>query len=88
MTTPQGCATSFGVKRSLGANFNFLVWDEIFLNLTDDEWTGERFDERNRFFIGLKKPNQAHSVEFGYLNQFVPRSEDIVEHIAVLYLFF
>ena len=69
-------------------NESFIVWNEIFLNLTDDIWTGERTVERNRFFIGRSAKVFNSKIEYGYLNQFVPRkTQTISEHVAVLYFF-
>ena len=66
-----------------------LVWDEIFVNLTDDEWTGTRWDDRNRLFLGFRRKSDAVNLEIGYLNQLTPREDiTVMEHIATLYLFF
>jgi hypothetical protein len=71
-----------------GSN-SLLIWDEPFLNLTSDKWTGERSFDRNRFFIGLRFPVLGMDVEAGYLNQFIPRSNrDTMEHLALLYVYY
>lgn len=65
-----------------------VVWDELFINLTRDDWTGDRDFDRNRFFLGVKKYFYDSRLEFGYLNQYVPREvNDIIEHAFVMYLF-
>ena len=76
-------------ERSLNSDCSFVSWNEIFINITDDAWTGQRTFERNRLFVGLKSSVLNSKVEFGYLNQFVPRvSMDVFEHTLVAYLFF
>lgn len=75
-------------QQKLTENFDLVVWDEPFLNLTDDTWTGNRTIERNRLFIGGRIPITDVNVEVGYLNQFTPRAKDLAEHILVLYFFY
>lgn len=71
------------------SKYNLVIWDEAFINLTDNAWTGSRTFDRNRFFLGLKHQFENFRVEWGYLNQFVPReTEDTIEHIVTLYAFF
>jgi hypothetical protein len=65
-----------------------VVWNELFINLTQKEWTGRRTLERNRAFAGVRVPHQSLNFEVGYLNQFIPRKSDVTEHILVLYLFY
>jgi hypothetical protein len=43
-------------QQALTPLLDLVVWDEPFINLTKDEWTGERTFERNRFFIGTHLP--------------------------------
>lgn len=66
-----------------------VIWNELFVNLRNEPATGDRLIERNRLFIGyrFKRPNNFN-IEVGYLNQYVPRTVDIMEHTLVLYLFF
>jgi hypothetical protein len=66
-----------------------IVWDEPFLTFTSEDWTGNRVFERNRFFAGRNLNFQDVNLEFGYLNQFVPRTNrTTTEHILVLYIFY
>lgn len=65
----------------------FIAWNEVFLNLTNDDWTGNRTFDRNRLFLGFKKEYADWRIEYGYLNQFVPRKKDVMEHIATVYFF-
>lgn len=66
-----------------------IIFNEPLVNLTRETWTGDRFYERNRFFVGLRIDRATHRWEVGYLNQYIPRStRDTVEHILMLYLFF
>ena len=65
-----------------------VISNEIFINLTRDNWTGDRDIDRNRLFFGLNKKIHDFQIEFGYLNQFVPRkSKDMQDHVAVVNLF-
>ena len=74
---------------NISNNYKFIIWDEAFLNTNNTDWNGDRFFERNRIFLGFRRTFEKMSIEFGYLNQFVPREdEDTLEHVAVLYLFF
>lgn len=74
-------------QKSVGGGYSAVMWEEPFVNLTDDDWTGNRFFERNRAFIGARKKLTGFDVEFGYLNQYIPRSSgNTTEHIAVAYL--
>lgn len=75
-------------QKTLNPELDLVVWDEPFINLTKDDWTGERTMERNRFFLGTRIPVWGMHAEIGYLNQFVPRRKDITEHILTLYLFY
>lgn len=75
-------------QQALTPLLDLVVWDEPFINLTKDEWTGERTFERNRFFIGTRLPFWEMHTEIGYMNQFIPRRKDITEHILTLYLFY
>jgi len=71
------------------AEKQIVVWNEAFINLTHEEWTGSRVFERNRFFIGPKFEFQTFNLEVGYLNQFIPRtSRSTMEHLLTAYLFF
>lgn len=70
------------------SKMGIVVWDELFLNLQKDDLSGNTFVERNRLFIGLSKKHHNAKMEFGYLNQFVPRDNlDVSEHVLVLYIF-
>lgn len=68
---------------------HFIVWEEPFINLTHETWTGERVFERNRFFVGRSFNVSLVNLEVGYLNQYVPRHErSLIEHVLVAYLFY
>lgn len=68
---------------------HFIVWEEPFINLTHETWTGERVFERNRFFIGRSFNSSLINLEVGYLNQYVPRHRrSLMEHVLVAYLFY
>lgn len=65
----------------------YILWNESFLNLNKTTWNGDRAFERNRLFLGLSFKDSLYNIEMGYLNQFVPRSVDVTEHLFVVYLF-
>jgi hypothetical protein len=66
-----------------------MLWNEAFVNSTRESWTGDRFYERNRLFLGLRIDRPTHRWEVGYMNQYIPRQNvDTIEHILMLYLFF
>ena len=68
---------------------SYIIWDEPFLNITHEDWTGNRLVERNRFFVGKSFKFQEMNLEAGYMNQYVPRSSRTTsEHILTLYLFY
>jgi hypothetical protein len=69
--------------------YSVLIWDEPFINLTQEKWTGNRTLERNRLFLGVRIDQSDERFEIGYMNQYVPRKDqDISEHILVGYFFF
>ena len=69
--------------------YNLVIWEEIFLNITNETWTGSRTFERNRAFLGTSIKLNELSFELGYMNQYVPRKElSTLEHILTFYLFF
>lgn len=72
----------------LSPSLNFILWDEPFFNLSREKWTGDRTVERNRFFIGAGLPVWGNKIEFGYLNQFTPRKQDITEHLLIAYVLY
>ena len=73
----------------LNSHFDFVVWDEYFLNLTNETWTGRRLFERNRAFVGTKFKWGKENIELGYINQYIPRrDQSLLEHIMTLYFFF
>lgn len=71
-------------------SFKPVFWNELFLNLERGPFTGNRHFERNRIFLGIRKVFKDDlALEFGYLNQYVPRSgEDSMEHILFVGMFF
>lgn len=73
-------------EKKLSSDLSLVFWDEPFLNLTREQWTGNRSLDRNRAFFGLKRVYTNMSVEAGYLNQYVPRAIDVSEHLFVVYL--
>jgi hypothetical protein len=77
------------VQKTLKEKLALVVWEEPFLNLTQDSWTGNRTFERNRFFLGLRQPLLDMNMEWGYLNQYIPRHQSSAsEHIFSVFLFY
>lgn len=74
------------VQRPVSSDWSFVIWDEPFINITEEEWTGSRVFERNRFFVGFRFPYKSLTLETGYLNQYVPRKTDTSEHLLVVYI--
>lgn len=76
--------------RALENKKAFLIWEEPFLNMTNEDWTGDRVFERNRFFIGMGLPFVDNTnFEVGYMNQYTPReTRATVEHIATVYYYY
>ena len=75
-------------KNIIGSKWKFVGWNEVFLNLNQRNSNDEFFD-RNRLFLGTRKPFFESNLELGYLNQYVPRSgTSVMQHLAVLYVFF
>lgn len=74
---------------TLSPVYDLVFWDEPFLNLTHEKWTGNRFIERNRVFLGTRVKSENISFEIGYMNQYIPRNTvSMSEHALVLYFFF
>lgn len=68
---------------------SLVVWNEVFVHLTQNSWTGDNAFDRNRFFLGTKVKVFNARAELGYMNQYVHRAAgDISEHIATVYWFF
>lgn len=76
--------------RALENKKAFIIWEEPFLNMTNEDWTGNRVFERNRFFIGMGLPfADKTNFEVGYMNQYTPRdTRSTVEHIATFYYYY
>lgn len=76
--------------RTLEKHKAFIIWEEPFLNMTNEDWTGNRVFERNRFFIGMGLPFVDETVfEVGYMNQYTPReTRSTIDHIAAVYYFY
>ena len=68
---------------------SYIIWEEPFINITREDWTGNRFFERNRFFLGKAIPFDDTKLEIGYMNQFTPRkNKDTIEHILTAYFYY
>ncbi len=66
-----------------------VISNEIFANLTREDWSGDRLIERNRIFVGLGINQNTYRYDFGYLNQFIPRTgKNINEHVLVINFYY
>jgi hypothetical protein len=79
----------FRTHKELKLSTQLVFWDEIFLNITRENWTGNRMLERNRAFLGLRQKIAVGQLEYGYLHTYVPRDYgDFYEHSLSLFLFY
>lgn len=61
-----------------------VLWNELFLNVTDEKSRNQKLVERNRVFVGVRKHIFNTNFEFGYLNQIIiRRGENTFEHALV-----
>jgi hypothetical protein len=72
-------------------NVSLVGYDELFFGLNDTDWgAGSGFD-RNRLFLGVgwRLGQSGHSMEIGYLNQYIDSASgnDLMEHILSLNVF-
>ena len=76
-------------RKKISTNLSAVIWEEAFLNLTNETWTGSRTFERNRFFLGARIDQSYGRWEVGYLNQYIPREQkNIQEHIISTSFFY
>jgi len=69
--------------------FPLVLWNESFINLSNESDRGQDAYERNRLFLGTSFKFGETKIEFGYLNQLAFRDvEDLMEHLLVFYWFF
>ena len=71
--------------------FSFVLWDEVFFNLNETDWGANSGLDQNRAFIGFgykRHPDSKIRTEIGYLNQFVDRDTDELNHILSINFFF
>lgn len=67
----------------------FIIWDEPFINLTREQWTGNRLLDKNRFFAGIKINANEWRTEVGYMYHYIPnKQQTIQEHILALMVFY
>ena len=76
------------VVKPINDQFDFATSDEIFVNLTKEDWTGNRVFDRNRFFVGVVRKYENLSLETGYMNQYVPRDRDTWNHLLVVNVYY
>ncbi len=76
------------LAHTLNPTYDLVVWDEAFVNLTHEQWTGNHAIDRNRFFLGTRGKYEQIIFEIGYMNQYIPRNTlSLSEHALLLYLF-
>lgn len=67
---------------------NLVLWDELFFNPNQGDWSDNALFDRNWFFLGFRFNYFNKSANIGYLNQYIPRKDEIFyEHMLVLALF-
>lgn len=81
--------SAFRFQHNLENRKSLIAWDEPFFNFTREDWTGQRFFERNRIFLGMGFEFLKMRLEAGYMNQYTPRTDrDVSEHILTAYFFY
>lgn len=66
-----------------------IIWNELFINFSDESKNDQGSIERNRLFIGSQVKLGESKFEVGYLNQAIFRGkENTIEHMAVAYWIF
>ena len=72
-------------------NVSLVGYDELFFGLNDTDWGARSGFDRNRLFLGVgwRLGKSGHSMEIGYLNQYIDSASgnDLMEHILSLNLF-
>lgn len=69
--------------------YEAILWNEAFLNLTDESKNDQGVMERNRLFLGTQITLGTTKAEIGYMNQAILRGrENIFEHLGVMYWIF
>ena len=72
-------------------NVSLVGYDELFFGLNDTDWGARSGFDRNRLFLGVgwRLGNSYHSIEIGYLNQYIDSASgnDLMEHILSLNVF-
>lgn len=68
------------------SNAKFNVFDEIFFNIKQSDWTANSTVDQNRVFVGLGFAlNPMLNLDCGYMNLFRPRSNiNRMDHICVV----
>ncbi len=72
-------------------DLSLIGYDELFFGLNDTDWGARSGFDRNRLFLGVgwRLGKSRHSLEIGYLNQYIDSTfaSDLMEHILSLNLF-
>ncbi len=70
---------------------SLIGYDELFFGLNDTDWGATSGFDRNRLFLGVgwRLGKRRHSIEIGYLNQYIDNTSgnDLMEHILSLNFF-
>lgn len=67
---------------------DIVIWDELFVNITENKNREDDIIDRNRFFLGKRLYKHDLILEVGYMNQYIPLSgDDVSEHLLVAYIF-
>jgi hypothetical protein len=79
LTRPLKSETGIGLR----------LWDELFFALNDTDWGASSGLDQNRLFAGFGWTiGEAgyYTLEFGYLNQYLNRADDEMNHILAMTL--
>jgi hypothetical protein len=72
-------------------DISLVGYDELFFGLNDTDWGARSGFDRNRLFLGVgwHVGESRHSIEIGYLNQYIDNASgnDLMEHILSLNFF-
>ena len=57
---------------NLHPQLSWVIWDELFINLNENDWINHKGIDQNRIFLGTNwKFSEFSNLEVGYLNQFI-----------------
>ncbi len=79
----------FGTLIPYTSKSSFLFFDEIFVNMIQRPWNGDRLFDRNRLFGGMRLSFDKVKFNAGLIYEYVPRTlSDTHEYSFVFFTFF